>query len=370
MALSYRLKYSKGGISVLKLEQILKKKYFIAFMSIVLICCMFIFYIVFLWKGTETKVISLPVLPVESYGEYSASEGYMAYDISEIYDGNPWKEEWNIKKLPVFYNIDFKKSNNAKNYNEKMAIMEDKIKYLEEIAKKFGITEEYTITYGIGESVLENKEMSFQTSIFDDAIFIVFKKPVALPFDTMEENKEQSEKIISYFIDHYKDCFGWDEAASALHFDYTIEAEKYFSLYAYEKGMTLEQELLNYHFNNVHIAINDKNEMTSIMYNRADLSDKIGEYDIITPQQAQQLLYSGNYISTKANTFSPNMTVVKTELVYRTTIYDSIYMPCYKFFVQLPHTEENGLHQYDIYYVPAIQQQYCDNRSNLKHQFD
>ena len=69
---------------MLKLKQILKKKYFIACISIVLICCMFIFYIVFLWENTETEMVSLPILPVENYAEYSASESYMAYDISEI----------------------------------------------------------------------------------------------------------------------------------------------------------------------------------------------------------------------------------------------------------------------------------------------
>lgn len=141
-------------------------------------------------------------------------------------------------------------------------------------------------------------------------------------------------------------------------------------MYAYEKGNTIEQELLNYHFNNVHITINEKNEITSIWLKKADLSDKIGDYAIITAEQAKQLLYSGNYTSTLANTFSQNMTVVKTELVYRNTTYDSIYMPCYKFFVQMPHTEGNGLRHYDIYYIPAIEQQYLKYYDDLKHKFD
>ena len=181
-----------------KLKQILKKKYFIACMSIILICCMFIFYIVFLWKDTETKIISLPILPVENYADYSASEGYMAYDISEICDGNPWKEEWNIKTLPVFYNIDFKNNSTAQNYDDKINIMKNKVKYLEKIAENFGVTDNYTITYGAGEGKIENNEISFQTSIYDNTIFIKFKKTIKLPFDSTAINKEQSEKIISY----------------------------------------------------------------------------------------------------------------------------------------------------------------------------
>lgn len=353
-----------------KLKQIFKTKYFIVCISIVLICCMFIFYIAFLWKDTETKIVSLPTLLVEDYAAYSDSEGYLAYDISEIYNGSPWKEEWNITTLPVFYNVDFKNSSNAENYDNKITIMKNKMKYLEKIAQNFGVTDNYTITYGTGEGKLESKEISFQTYIYDSSILIEFKKPIKLPFENTQQNKEQSEKIISYFIDNYKDCLGWEEAEKALHFDYSIEGEKHFLLYAYEKGNTLEQKLLNYYFNNIRIVTNEKNEITSAWLKKTDLSDKIGDYTIITAEQAKQLLYSGKYTSTLANTFSQNMTVVKTELVYRNTIYDSIYMPCYKFFVQLPHTESNGLHHYDIYYIPAVEQQYLKYPNDFKYQFD
>ncbi|NDO46585.1 hypothetical protein [Clostridium sp. MD294] len=355
---------------MLKLKQIFKTKYFIACISILLICCMFTFYIVFLWKNTETKTVSLPTLPVEDYATYSASEGYLAYDISEIYNGSPWKEEWDITTLPVFYNVDFKNSSNAENYEHKINIMKNKMKYLEEIAQNFGVTDNYTIKYGTEEGKLENKEISFQNYIYDNTILITFKKPIKLPFENTQQNKEQSEKIISYFIDNYKDCFGWKEAEKALHFDYSIEGKKYFLLYAYEKGNTLEQELLNYHFNNVCIITNEKNEITSALFKKTDLSDKIGEYAIITSEQAKQLLYSGKYTSTLSNTFSQNMTIVKTELVYRNTIYDSIYMPCYKFFVQLPHIEGDGLRHYDVYYIPAIKQQYLEYTNDIEYQFD
>lgn len=341
-----------------KLKQILEKKYFIAFISILLLCGMFTFYAVFLWKDTE--ILSLPILQVENYEEYYASEGYMSYDISEIYDGNPWKAEWNITDLPVFNNLDFKKSNEAESYDDKINVTKDKVESLKEVAENFGITNHYTVTYGAGEATLENKDISLQTSIYENTIFIKFKKPIPLPFDIVEESKEDAEKIISYFIDNYKNCLGWEEAGKALYCDYSIEGEKLFLLYAYEKGNTLEQELLNYHFNNVHIVTDEQNRISSLWLKKTDLSDKIGQYPIITAEQAKELLYDKKYTSTLGNTFSQNMIVVKTELVYRNTIYDNVFMPCYKFFVQLPHTEGEGLHNYDVYYIPAIEQQYLN----------
>ena len=315
---------------------------------------MFLFYIIFLYKNDRIELLSLPILLVEENKE--ETENYFAYDISELYDGNPWKEEWNNKTLPVFYNTELR--NRKKKNIDKREKIQSKIKVLEQIAKKFGVTNRNTMLYDTWNVFLENKDYSFQMNFYQDILLIKFKKFVELPFIYEKESKEQAEKVISYFIDTYKDCFDWKEAEKALYCWYDIYGEKYFSLYAYKKGNTLEEELLNYHFNRAYLMIGEKNEIRAIFFRKTDLSEKIGEYPIITTEQAQQLLQSQTYISVLGNTFSQNMTLVKTELVYRDSIYDSIFMPYYKFFVQLPEIEENGLHHYDVYYIPAVQEQY------------
>lgn len=315
---------------------------------------MFLFYIIFLYKDEKIELLSLPLLPVEENKE--KTESYFAYDISELYDGNPWKEEWNIETLPVFYNIELK--NETQKDKDTKSRIQYKREFLEQVAKKFGVTNKDTITYDTRNIFLETKTHSFQMNLSQDILCIKFKKSTTLPFLYEQESTEQAEKVISYFIDTYKDCFDWKEAEKALSCWYDVYGKKYFSLYAYENGNTLEEKLLNYHFNRAYFRMGEKNELKTIFFRKTDLSQKIGDYPIITAEEAKQLLYHQKYTSVSGNTFFQNMTLVKTELVYKDSIYDSIFMPCYKFFVQLPEEKENGLRHYDVYYIPAIQEQY------------
>ena len=50
------------------------------------------------------------------------------------------------------------------------------------------------------------------------------------------------------------------------------------------------------------------------------------------------------------------------ELVYRTSGHDTVFLPYYRFYVELPEMKrEDGLKDYGAYYVPAVQSQYLTN---------
>ncbi len=90
-----------------------------------------------------------------------------------------------------------------------------------------------------------------------------------------------------------------------------------------------------------------------------DLSEKIGDYPIITTDEASELLESGYYITTVPEVMGE---VVSMELIYRTGMSDDYYMPYYRFLIELPEAErENGLKSYGAYYVPAVEQQYISD---------
>ncbi|MEY8319757.1 hypothetical protein AAK894_01600 [Lachnospiraceae bacterium 46-61] len=347
-----------------KLEQIFQKRNFIVYTSILLICCMIIYYINYLRNHT-IKTISLPMLTIEDFHEDFEQEIYFAYDISEIYNSNPWKSEWNISELPVFYNTCYKNYNAADTYKQKINIMKQKIMSAQKIAQNFSTAKLYKIIYGAEQGSIENEELLLSVNTHNDVITVVFKNAISLPFMIEQQNKEQLEKIIYYFIDTYKYALHWQEGKEALSFQYNTDGIGYFELMAYENGDTLEKQFLNYYFNTVSIILNSQNEIASFVITKTDMSDKIENYPIITEEQAQKLLYQKKYISTSEYDFSENMPIVKTELVYKATSYDSIFMPYYKFFVQIPGTEQNGLHCYITYYVPAIKEQYLKNFDSL-----
>ena len=49
-------------------------------------------------------------------------------------------------------------------------------------------------------------------------------------------------------------------------------------------------------------------------------------------------------------------------LEYRTSRLDSVFMPYYRFLVEMPAMkEENGLKTFGVYYVPAVKSEYLEN---------
>jgi len=83
---------------------------------------------------------------------------------------------------------------------------------------------------------------------------------------------------------------------------------------------------------------------------------------LITATEALKLLKSKNYITTVPEKFPGTQYVKKVELIYRNETWAEIYMPYYKFYVELPSMKmENGLITYGAFYVPAVQGKYIDN---------
>ena len=51
-----------------------------------------------------TIASDLPMLSITEWNDSMGFEGFMAYDISEIVSGNPWREDIELETLPVFKN--------------------------------------------------------------------------------------------------------------------------------------------------------------------------------------------------------------------------------------------------------------------------
>lgn len=92
------------------------------------------------------------------------------------------------------------------------------------------------------------------------------------------------------------------------------------------------------------------------------MSKIVGNYPIITPKQASELLLNGNFLTSVPYEMPGSEYVRKMELVYRTGEWEEYYMPYYRFYVELPEDElENGLKTYGVYYVPAVDGTYISN---------
>ena len=99
-----------------------------------------------------------------------------------------------------------------------------------------------------------------------------------------------------------------------------------------------------------------------IGYSKTDLSRKIGDYPIVTADEARKLLLEKHYITTVPDEMPGEEYIAHIELIYRTSRRDAIFMPYYKFFVEMPDMQrENGLKTYGVFYVPAVKGEFLEN---------
>ena len=118
--------------------------------------------------------------------------------------------------------------------------------------------------------------------------------------------------------------------------------------------------MLNFSFNEVHLAPNDEGKLMLIRINdKLSCGEKIGDYPIISPEEAKDMLLEGGYITTVPYEMPGKKYIAKLELIYRSGISENIWMPYYRFLVELPEmAQENGLKNFGAYYVPAVEAKY------------
>lgn len=328
----------------------------------------------------------LPVLdltPKEGANAYGF-EGYMAYDISELSSANPWTESMDLKTLPVFRNpVDYDRAG-APSAPVSAETMEAMKARLLETAERLGlenvqvtdnapsqeeidaVTEKFA---SVGEKVPEGyfeptEVVAEQDGVkltvgADLAVRIEFDPAIDLPGEvhfscngTYEETKAAAE----YLKEQYADLLGMEKSQVSLTGgDYTYDGQQMFGIEFFDAAGDKTRQILNYNFNSASFACNDEGKLWIIRLDRPDLSQKVGDYPIISVKEAQALLCSGNYITTVPEEMPGEEYIARVELIYRDSDLDEYFMPYYRFYVEMSDmARDNGLKTYGAYYVPAV----------------
>lgn len=339
-----------------------------------------------LYSPTVPNTADLPVLdltPKEGATAYGF-EGYMAYDISELSSANPWTESMDLKTLPVFRNpVDYDRAG-APSAPVSAETMEAMKARLLETAERLGlenvqvtdnapsqeeidaVTEKFA---SVGEKVPEGyfeptEVVAEQDGIkltvgADLAVRIEFDPAIDLPGEvhfsyngTYEETKAAAE----YLLERYRDLLGMEKPqVSITGGDYTYDGEQMFGIEFFDAAGGKTRQILNYNFNSASFACNDEGKLWIIRLNHPDLSQKVGDYPIISVKEAQALLCSGNYITTVPEEMPGEEYIARVELIYRDSDLDEYFMPYYRFYVEMSDmARDNGLKTYGAYYVPAV----------------
>lgn len=340
--------------------------------------------------GWFSPIESSPELPMLTISEDSGGmgfEGYMAYDISELVNANPWSEDAKLSTLPVFKS----KLYRDENMNMRGMDFEAMRAMLLDTAERLGMdTDNLVITDDTPSAEMQAATVEKFASMgeevpdgyFDPTSLIVEQDgirievvPAMNAIITFNPAKvfpnglgfhyyspyEDVEKTAEYIKEEYKELLNMYNPITDINGgDYNIYGERGVDLCFYDGAEDLTQRIINYNFYYTSFSCNESEELFHVCVHNCDLSDKVGDYPIITAKEAKKLLLSGNFVTSVPYDFPGGEYVKKVELIYRTDA--GYYIPYYRFYVELPEAErEGGMKTYGAYYVPAVKEEYIEN---------
>lgn len=318
----------------------------------------------------------------ESDGFAYGFEGYLAYDISELDNGNPWNEKMVFETLPVFENTSFHPTGLVNPGIGEKAMFE-KIEFsahaldakINEVVKKtIGDTTEgtdippevLTVVYAYSDAC--TIEVSGNGTItahfgYDKK---VYREGIELPdkysFTYNKTSDGEAFETIKYIYENYGDFIGLDEATFVTSGDYTFDGEFSRNYRIYDFSGDEISDMLNFAFSEIQLAPNDEGKLMLIRINdKLSCAEKIGDYPIISIDEATDMLLEGSYITTVPFDMPGKKYISKVELIYRSGTNENIWMPYYRFLVELPDDGMNyaeGLKNFGAYYVPAVELDY------------
>lgn len=372
------------------------------------------------------EVKNLPKLTVNDKFGDMGFEGLMAYDISELKTGNPWTEENDLTTLPVFNNPNeydgagcpvsglsakemyAKTKNIARLFNLKIKSLsqdptKEEIKETRKRLKKEKSSKESikrnTMVRSVtaqceGVEIKVEKDGNIILEITLEKVYLLkeikrlniynsfdiylkyedktigetmdsrgFPLPGGYKFTFDNTSGEDALKTTRYLFNEYGDFSGIKTPGYDTSADYTFDGDlRRLHTFVFENKGSLTERILNYNFTRLYFSATSLGGLGGITYNKTDLSEKIGDYPIITAKEARKLLVNGRYITTVPEKMPGEKYIAGVGLEYRTSRLDSVFMPYYRFLVEMPAMkEENGLKTFGAYYVPAVKSEYLEN---------
>ncbi|MBQ8184269.1 MAG: hypothetical protein IJ036_00625 [Lachnospiraceae bacterium] len=336
-------------------------------------------YRIFPEYSLEAASDNLTAIPSRILTEGMGFEGYLAYDISQLDNANPWSPELELEALPVFKNLAF-----SDQYIPSYLTEEQMSKMVENAAFCLGVTidsKETGYISGVLHSytaICSGENLGVEEVLIDISgrgdISITFESGISLPeeyrFTRHTTGNEDALEILSYFAGQYQSLLQYEHPVSDTFADRAYSGTETRTFEVFESSDDVVENLLNYHFRRANFAPDGNGDLWIIrLSDPLCAAECIGSYPIITAETAQALLLEGEFITNVPTAYLENGTISadaikKTELIYRCENIDAYYQPYYRFYVKLPSggyadgSLADGLKEYGAFYVPAVSGEY------------
>ncbi len=295
-------------------------------------------------------------------------------DVQRLRAENPWNELAECKTLPVFKN-----QKNSGDADEMKSILLETIRKLGYSESDFVITDDEPDEetkkkiikkfQAIGEEVPEHY---FEPSTYiasgegieikvnhtmDAEIYIKqgYDLPVEYHFAEMP-SEETMKQFGNYIYKQFETLF--DMECPRMNYS-QFEPDEYYRINFRETSGEGIEQLLNYNFHQSDVYILEGKICRIYLY-QTDRSEKVGEYPLITEDEAKKLFEAKNWMADAAYFVKmPGLEDVEfIDIVYRTAYWEKYYMPYYRFVVET--TNAKGTF-YQMFYVPAVESKYIEN---------
>ncbi len=314
-----------------------------------------------------------------------------AYDASEFVSGNPWNENTELTTLPVYKNPLTYVHNGT--YEVLGADFDKMRERLLEVAKRLGLdTDNLTITddspdEATRQQIIEKFKITGDTvpeAYFkptrlmaktngvmmevdmEMTVTISFEPAVTLPDQYNYTHYAPYEDYVSvskYLKEEYKELIGMEDPQVNIDGgDYNIDLKQSYQIEFFKGSDNEVEQIVNYSYNKVMFYCDESGRLSMVRVVMTDLSQKMGDYPVLTVSKAQELLLAGKYITSVCDEMPEKDNINKVELVYGIGWEEEYYIPYYRFYVELPKEKgDDGLNSYGYYYVPAIDSAYISN---------
>lgn len=306
-------------------------------------------------------------------------EGITVDDPSELQkekSANPWTEDMNFGQLPVFHNA--ASDNWVSRTGIVIHLSEEEMTRMAKTVASMLDTEAVTLKTEYGEYIeydgdyptqeqFESAQMmpvSVTAQCADDTEIVVygggnirieFGHIVQLPLDTVEKWDKAGADV----ADKYKKLLQYENPAFFEDSGYQC---------VYDKSGSVLEQILNYNFKITRFCINEEGVLWLVwMDNAFCTAEYLGDYPVITLDEAQEMLLDGKYITTVPDDFIKEGgisadDILVGKLVYRGGASEKYFMPYYRFHVELKDSEYMGEgYHYGAFYVPAVSEEYLSD---------
>lgn len=325
-------------------------------------------------------------------------------DLKEEPDYNPWNDSMNLTELPVYRrNMSITGSIWGPGEEELRSILKETADWFgftltEETVYKAGEYDERHRTYdhvpGVEDGTVlyikaESEEAQL-TCYGSGEVTVFFHEghephvPQSLKMNVYDLSEEEAEKTAQYLADTYGGLLGEEETAWDIGGDYGYnrqpseelgEKEGLFRIRHYwfwKKGNSDAETVVNSALNDLQIWGFDPDDDTLItgirLRNRLRAYQKTDEYPLISAEEAYEQLLAGNCIANAGGILPDEKTETgNIDMVYRDDPSSQYVYPCYLFYMDITDAlkekhmmEIDGVRQYGLYWVPAIDPVYYE----------